>query len=187
MKISDTVLKDVKIIDPVVFSDVRGYFMESYHRQRYVDLGIGAAFVQDNLSFSMQGTLRGLHYQYPHAQAKLVQVLQGEVFDVAVDIRPGSPTFGQWAGVILSGENQRQLFIPEGFAHGFCLLSKTALFTYKCSDYYHPECEGGILWCDPGIGIDWPVASPLLSEKDRNYRTLREIPAGHLPVYKAQL
>lgn len=184
MKISETALEDVKIIDPAVFGDARGYFMESYHRRRYVDAGIGATFVQDNLSFSVQGTLRGLHYQLPHAQAKLIQVLQGEVFDVAVDIRRGSPTFGQWTGVVLSSENQRQLFVPEGFAHGFCLLSKTALFTYKCSDYYNPECEGGILWCDPGIGIDWPVDRPLLSEKDRKYSELHEVPAERLPVYE---
>jgi len=187
MKISETALEDVKIIDPAVFGDARGYFMESYHRQRYVDAGIETIFVQDNLSFSVQGTLRGLHYQLPHAQAKLIQVLQGEVFDVAVDIRRGSPTFGQWTGVVLSSENQRQLFIPGGFAHGFCLLSKTALFTYKCSDYYHPECEGGILWCDPGIGIDWPIDRPLLSEKDRKYRKLHEIPVERLPVYEIEL
>lgn len=187
MKISDTHLEDVKVIEPVVFGDARGYFMESYNQRRYFEMGIGAAFVQDNLSFSVQDTLRGLHYQLPHAQAKLVQVLQGEVFDVAVDIRRASPTFGKWTGVVLSSENQRQLFIPEGFAHGFCLLSKTALFMYKCSDYYHPECEGGILWCDPDIGIDWPVERPLLSEKDAKYPRLGEVPDERLPVYDREL
>ena len=157
--------------------------METYHRTRYREGGIPPGFVQDNLSFSCRGTLRGLHYQLPHGQAKLVQVLQGEVFDVAVDIRKGSPAFGRWTGARLSAQNRRQLFVPEGFAHGFCVLSETALFLYKCSDFYHPECEGGVLWCDPHLGIDWPIEDPVLSEKDREYLTLASISTDRLPAY----
>jgi len=183
MNVIDTPLPGVLLIEPDVFGDRRGYFMETYHRQRYRQSGIRPEFVQDNLSSSCRGTLRGLHYQLPHAQAKLVQVLQGEVFDVAVDIRQGSPHFGRWTGVRLSAENSRQLFVPPGFAHGFCVLSETALFLYKCSDFYHPECEEGILWCDPGIGIDWPVETPLLSDKDQRYAPLEQIPPERLPSY----
>ena len=149
MKFISTALKDVLILEPKVFPDERGCFMETYHRTRYQQAGIACIFVQDNLSASKKGTLRGLHYQYPNAQAKLVQVIQGEVFDVAVDIRPNSPTFARWTGVILSEANKRQMFIPQGFAHGFCVLSETAVFTYKCSDFYAPAHEHGILWCDP--------------------------------------
>jgi dTDP-4-dehydrorhamnose 3,5-epimerase len=185
MQIIETSLPGVKIIEPDVFGDRRGFFLESYHRKRYREGGVSSDFVQDNLSFSRRGTLRGLHYQLPHEQAKLVQVLQGEVFDVAVDIRRGSPTFGQWTGARLSAENKRQLFIPEGFAHGFCVLSETALFLYKCSDFYHPECEGGVLWCDPHLGIDWPIEDPVLSEKDRGYLTLGSISADRLPACRA--
>ncbi len=183
MKVTATSLPEVKIIEPDVFGDNRGYFMETYHRRKYSRSGVLPEFVQDNLSFSRRGTLRGLHYQLPHAQAKLVQVLQGEVFDVAVDIRRGSPHFGRWTAVRLSEENKRQLFVPPGFAHGFAVLSETALFLYKCSDFYHPECEGGVLWCDTRLDIDWPVEAPLLSDKDEKYPPLAEIPADRLPVY----
>ena len=174
MKIIDIELPGVKIIEPDVYSDGRGYFLETFQERRYREFGINATFVQDNLSFSTKGTLRGLHYQYPHSQAKLVQVVQGEVLDVIVDIRRGSPTFGEWSGVRLSEENHRQLFAPEGFAHGYCVLSDTAIFTYKCSDFYAPDCEKGVLWSDPDIGIDWPVKNPILSSKDENAQSLKE-------------
>jgi dTDP-4-dehydrorhamnose 3,5-epimerase len=168
MKVTPTDINDVLLIDPDVFEDPRGFFMETYHEKRYKAFGIDAEFVQDNLSFSVKGTLRGLHYQYPNAQAKLVQVLMGEVFDVAVDIRKGSPTFGKWVGAYLSAENKRQLFIPEGFAHGYCVVSNTALFSYKCSNFYAPTDEHGILWNDKELHIDWPVKTPLISDKDKN-------------------
>ena len=140
--------------------------------------------MQYNLSFSRKGTLRGLHYQHPHGQAKLVQVLAGHVYDVAVDVRKGSTKFGQWFGVHLSSENKRQIYIPEGFAHGFCVFSETALFSYKCSDFYAAECEAGLLWSDPDLAIDWPVKEPILSEKDAVYPRLRDIPLDRLPGYK---
>ena len=146
MKTQKTELDGVLIIEPNVFEDQRGYFFETYNQDRYHEIGIKSDFVQDNLSFSVKGTLRGLHYQHPNDQAKLVQVILGEVFDVAVDIRRGSATFGKWIGQHLSNDNKLQIFVPEGFAHGFCVLSDTALFHYKCSDFYAPECEGGILW-----------------------------------------
>jgi dTDP-4-dehydrorhamnose 3,5-epimerase len=155
------------IIEPDVFDDPRGFFMETYHQKRYEEAGIRHTFVQDNLSFSAKGVLRGLHFQKTRPQAKLVQALMGEVFDVAVDIRPGSETFGKWEGALLSEKNKRQFFVPEGFAHGFCVLSKTALFAYKCSNFYNPKDEGGILWSDPDIGILWPVERPIVSDKDR--------------------
>jgi dTDP-4-dehydrorhamnose 3,5-epimerase len=183
MKIINTSIDGVIIIEPVHFKDDRGFFMETYQKERYQACGIKCDFVQDNLSSSIQGTLRGLHYQYPTAQAKLVHVIQGEVYDVAVDIRRGSPTYGKWTGEILSGENKRQLFIPEGFAHGFCVTSKTAILAYKCSNYYSPESEAGVLWSDPEIGIDWPVASPVLSEKDKKLPFLKNIPSDRLPGF----
>lgn len=181
MNLSNTSIPEVVLIEPAVFQDDRGYFMETYQHQRYSESGIACTFVQDNLSSSKKGTLRGLHFQYPNAQAKLVQVLQGEVFDVAVDIRKDSPTFGQWAGAILSEQNKQQLFVPEGFAHGFCVLSDTAIFHYKCSNYYSPESEGGILWSDPQINITWPIKSPILSKKDQGYPTLGQIERSKLP------
>jgi dTDP-4-dehydrorhamnose 3,5-epimerase len=184
MNIIPTELEDVILIEPKTFEDSRGFFLETYHRDRYQSSGVRDEFCQDNLSFSCQGTLRGLHYQFPHAQAKLVQVLQGEIVDVAVDIRRGSPTFGRAAVVRLSGENRRQLYIPRGFAHGFCVLSATALFSYKCSDLYAPDCDRGVLWSDPDLAIDWPVAGPLLSAKDAKLPRLRDIPAEGLPSYK---
>jgi dTDP-4-dehydrorhamnose 3,5-epimerase len=181
LNIIPTNLDGVLIIEPGSFGDQRGYFMEIYQKQRYQAAGVGVEFVQDNISFSRQNTLRGLHFQHPRGQAKLVQVLTGEIYDVAVDIRRGSPTFGQWTGVVLSENNHRQLFVPQGFAHGFCVLSETAHFQYKCSDYYSPRDEGGILWNDPVIGIEWPIEQPLLSDRDRHFPVLRDIPVDRLP------
>lgn len=158
--------------------------METYHREKYAAKGLDQSFVQDNLSYSARSTLRGLHYQYPNAQAKLVQALKGEIYDVAVDIRQGSPSFGQWAGAHLSDENKNQLFIPQGFAHGFCVISDTALVVYKCSSFYAPESEKGIFWSDPDIGIDWPVKDPLLSPKDSHSPCLKDIPPDCLPEYR---
>ncbi|RLC24583.1 MAG: dTDP-4-dehydrorhamnose 3,5-epimerase [Deltaproteobacteria bacterium] len=175
MNIITTLLEGVLIIEPRVFKDNRGFFMETYNQNKYQKSGINRHFVQDNLSYSGRGTLRGLHFQIKHPQAKLVQVITGEIFDVAVDIRKGSPTFGNWTGVVLSDQNKRQLFIPEGFAHGFCVLSETAHFSYKCSDFYAPDDEGGIIWSDPDIGIDWPVKEPVISEKDKHYQRLCEL------------
>jgi len=184
MRVLETALPGVLILEPDVFEDQRGYFLETYHQERYDEAGLDCPFVQDNLSYSVRGSLRGLHYQYPHGQAKLVQVIKGEVFDVAVDIRRGSPTFGQWIGEKLSDKNRRQMFIPEGFAHGFRVLSDTAIFVYKCSDFYTPDSERGILWSDPDLGIEWPCEEPLLSEKDSKYPYLGDVPAEHLPVFK---
>jgi dTDP-4-dehydrorhamnose 3,5-epimerase len=185
MQITKTSLPDVLIIEPRVFPDGRGFFFETYQRKRYNEFGITSDFVQDNLSHSVKNTLRGLHYQLPHSQAKLVQVLSGEALDIAVDIRVGSPTFGQWLSVLLSAVNKKQLYVPRGFAHGFCVLSESVLFSYKCDDYYAPECEKGVLWSDPDIGIEWPVTEPLLSNKDSNYNLLKNIPEAHLPIYKS--
>lgn len=170
-------IEGLKIITPQCFGDVRGYFMETYNYNDYKEAGIAEVFVQDNQSASKKGVLRGLHFQKEFPQDKLVRVLKGEVFDVAVDIREGSPTFGQWYGVILSEENKKQFFIPKNFAHGFLVLSEYAEFAYKCTDFYHPEDEGGLLWNDPEIGIDWPVSDIgelLLSEKDKKWPTLSE-------------
>lgn len=183
MKVLPTALEGILIIEPDVFGDERGYFMETFHRKRYQQEGVDTEFVQDNLSFSAKGVLRGLHYQFPRAQAKLVQVIKGEVSDVMVDIRKGSPTFGKWLRVDLSDKNMRQIYIPEGFAHGFCVLSDTAFLSYKCSDLYAPDSEGGILWSDPDLGIGWPVNHPLLSEKDSQYPCLKDISLDRLPVY----
>ena len=183
MKIRETSLKNVLIIEPDVFTDQRGFFMETFHQEKYRELGIHVAFVQDNLSHSVRGTLRGLHYQHSHGQAKLIQVLAGKVFDVAVDIRSGSPTFGQWTGHELDSETKQQIFIPEGFAHGFCVLSERAILTYKSSDFYAPNDEGGILWSDPYVGIKWPISDPLLSEKDSQFPFLKDIPPHLLPPY----
>jgi dTDP-4-dehydrorhamnose 3,5-epimerase len=184
MKVIDTSIKGVLILEPDIFKDKRGYFLETYQEKKYGDLGISDDFVQDNLSLSVFGTLRGLHFQNPHGQAKLVQVIQGEVFDVAVDIRKGSPTFGQHVSVVLTGDNKRQFLVPKGFAHGFCVTSETAIFTYKCSEYYSPRDEKGILWSDPEIGIQWPIDQPVLSEKDGKYPCLKEVPRAGLPEYQ---
>jgi dTDP-4-dehydrorhamnose 3,5-epimerase len=185
IRVTPTQLKDVLMIETDVFPDNRGYFAEVYHAGRYGEHGIRGPFVQDNLSYSTRGVVRGLHYQLRHPQAKLVSVIRGEVFDVVVDVRRGSPTFGRWAGVCLSAQNRRQLFVPEGFAHGFSVLSEDALFLYKNSDLYTPGDEYGIRWDDPDIGIDWGVAMPVMSDRDRNLPVLAGVPEGHLPVFKA--
>jgi len=169
MKLISTSIKGLLIIEPDIFEDKRGYFLETHHQNRFQAAGVTTGFVQDNLSFSKKGTLRGLHFQITHPQAKLVQAITGTIFDVAVDIRSGSPTFGKWTGTLLSEENKRQLFIPEGFANGFCVLSESAHVLYKCSDYYNPADEGGLLWSDPAVAIEWPIKNPTLSEKDRQH------------------
>jgi dTDP-4-dehydrorhamnose 3,5-epimerase len=186
MRVSETDLPGVFLIEPRVFADPRGFFMETWHAERYRQENIPGPFVQDCYSHSIRGVLRGLHYQLNHPQGKLVGVLQGTVFDVAVDIRLGSPTFGHWVGVTLSGDNHRQLYIPAGFAHGFCVLSEVVDFFYKCTDFYAPEDEYGLRWDDPQLGIDWPLSAPLLSEKDRQYPPLDTISWEHLPVFGAK-
>jgi dTDP-4-dehydrorhamnose 3,5-epimerase len=173
-------LPGLLIIEPQVFGDHRGFFLETWNLNRYRAQGIEAQFVQDNLSRSRHGTLRGLHYQKPNAQGKLVSVLDGEVFDVAVDIRQGSPTFKRWKGVNLSAENKRLLYLPPGFAHGFVVLSESALFHYKCTDYYSPKDEVTIRWDDPEIGIIWPIQTPNLSAKDSQAMPLKDIPPEKL-------
>ena len=178
IQVTTTPIEGLYIIEPTVHGDERGYFMEAYNRADFHAAGISADFVQDNQSMSVKGTLRGLHFQKQHPQGKLVRVLSGRVFDVAVDLRKNSPTFGKWFGVELSGENKKQFYIPEGFAHGFLVLSQTAEFCYKCTDFYHPEDEGGLIWNDPTVGISWPEFSDgtafLLSEKDRNLPTFQD-------------
>lgn len=183
MEVEHLVLDGVLLLKPNVFTDKRGWFLQSFQQQQYQTIGINDTFVQDNLSHSIYATLRGMHYQYPHSQAKLVTVIHGSVFDVVVDIRVGSPSFGQWLGVELSDKNHRQLFVPAGFAHGFVVLSQTADFHYKCSDYYNPSTQASILWNDPDIGINWPLDQPILSDKDQNAKPLREIPEQDLPRY----
>lgn len=182
MKTIETELEGLLIIEPDVFTDKRGFFTETFHARRYSDAGIESTFVQDNLSRSAKGTLRGLHFQITRPQAKLVHVIAGEIFDVAVDLRPGSATFGKWAGIVLSGANHRQLYIPEGFAHGFFVLSDSAYFAYKCSDVYVPDDEGGILWSDPDIDIHWPASNPIISEKDLNLPRLNSLGPDRLPA-----
>jgi dTDP-4-dehydrorhamnose 3,5-epimerase len=183
VKVTPTELPDVLRVEPTVFGDSRGYFFEAYSARRYADAGIPAKFVQDNVSLSQRGVLRGLHFQYPHGQGKLVAVLRGEVFDVAVDVRRGSPTFGRWVGECLSAENKRQLYIPPGFAHGFLVTSDEALFAYKCTEYYHPEAERSIRWDDARIGIRWPIDGPVLSAKDDVAVMLDAMPEEHLPAF----
>lgn len=183
MMIETTPLAGLLLIKPDVFGDERGFFQETWNLRRYTEAGLDRHFVQDNLSLSRKGILRGLHFQNPNPQGKLVYVLKGEVFDVAVDVRTDSPTFGQWYGVTLSEENHQQLFIPEGFAHGFCVTSETALFAYKCTSFYKPEAEFSLLWNDPDIGIDWPVKEPELSEKDRNASRLNELSRESLAIW----
>ncbi len=184
MKLTPTTLPGVTIVDPDVHGDERGFFLETYHERRYREGGIDATFVQDNHSRSVGGTLRGLHAQLRRPQGKLVRVVSGAVFDVSVDIRRGSPQFGRWVGVELSAENFRQLWVPEGFAHGFCVLTEMAEFEYKCTSFYDPEDEFGILWNDPDIGIEWPIESPKLSPKDASARRLRDLGDDELPVYR---
>ena len=185
MRTTATALPEVLLVEPDYHDDGRGGFMETYRKDRYAAAGIGVAFVQDNLSVSRRAVLRGLHLQHPRGQDKLVQAVEGEVFDVAVDVRVGSPRFGRWAGQVLSGENRRQLYVPKGFAHGFCVLSDRAIVAYKCSDIYAPECEITIAWNDPEIAVAWPIAAPELSDKDRQGRRLADIVRAALPAYGA--
>jgi dTDP-4-dehydrorhamnose 3,5-epimerase len=167
MQITATELAGVFLIEPRLFEDERGYFLETYHRQRFAEAGIDVEFVQDNFSHSRRGVLRGLHYQIQHPQGKLVRVVRGEIFDVAVDLRRDSPTFGRWTAAVLSETNHRQLYIAPGFAHGFCVTSDAADVIYKCTDFYAPQHERTLLWNDPALGIEWPVGQPLVSPKDR--------------------
>jgi dTDP-4-dehydrorhamnose 3,5-epimerase len=183
VKAIPTELPGVVIIEPRVFNDARGFFFESYNALRYVTAGITEHFLQDNHSSSTRGTIRGLHYQLRHPQAKLLRVIRGSVLDVAVDIRRGSPTFGRWVGVELSAENKRQLFVPAGFGHGFCATSDVAEVEYKCSEIYVPDDQHGVLWNDPTIAIKWPVRDPILSDADRAYRPLT-LERDDLPVYQ---
>ena len=183
MIVETTPLAGLLLIKPDIFGDERGFFQETWNLRRYTEAGLDRHFVQDNLSYSRKGILRGLHFQNPHPQGKLVHVLQGEVYDVAVDVRADSPTFGQWYGVTLSAENHYQLFVPECFAHGFCVTSDMALFAYKCTDFYRPKAEFSVLWNDPDIGIEWPVDHPELSEKDRNAPRLSEFSQDSLSVW----
>lgn len=174
----ETKIKDLYIIEPQVFGDHRGYFMESYNKNDFFEAGLTMEFVQDNESKSKKGVLRGLHFQTKHTQGKLVRVTEGAVYDVAVDLRKGSPTYGQWEGVTLTAENKRQFYVPEGFAHGFLVLSDTAVFNYKCTDYYAPEFDGGLLWNDEDVAVEWPlegIEEVLLSEKDKIQKTLKEL------------
>ena len=182
MKVTRTDLPGVLLLEPRVFKDPRGFFFETFQAQRYAEVGIDLGFVQDNLSRSSKGTLRGLHFQEPHAQGKLVTVITGAVFDVAVDIRKGSPTFGKWVGFELNDQNHHQLWIPPGFAHGFCVTSETADFFYKCTALYAPQAEQGVSWNDPDLGIRWPIQQPQLSPKDMAAPRLRDAPV--LPVFE---
>ena len=166
MKFITTAIEGLLIIEPKIFRDKRGFFFESYSKRSFEDNGINIEFVQDNHSKSVKGTLRGLHFQEIRPQDKLVRVAVGEILDVAVDLRPGSRTFGKWESVVLSAENARQLLVPKGFAHGFCVLSEEAEFLYKCSDFYYPEYEKGIIWNDPTLNISWPVENPVISQRD---------------------
>lgn len=182
MNVTKTALPGVLIIEPRVFGDQRGWFFESYHERRYAEAGLPSRFVQDNHSRSAPGTVRGLHYQVKRGQGKLVRCVRGMIFDVAVDIRRGSPTFGKWLGVELSEDNKRQLYIPPGFAHGFCVPQELSEVEYKCTDFYVPEDESGVIWNDPTIGIKWAVADPIISEKDSRYLPLAPDRAD-LPAY----
>lgn len=185
MKITPTKIPEVLVIEPDVHGDARGFFMETWHAAKYAELGLNVNFVQDNQSRSKKGILRGLHYQLEQPQGKLVRVSDGVVFDVAVDIRKGSPTFGQWVGIELSGDNFKQFYVPPGFAHGFCVLSESADFIYKCTDFYAPQYEHGILWNDPDIGIQWPGEEYQVSDKDARNRLLRDM-GDALPTYMGQ-
>lgn len=173
-------IKGLKLIEPAVFGDERGYFMETYNYRDFAEAGIECTFVQDNQSASKKGVLRGLHFQIEHPQAKLVRAIKGEIFDVAVDLRKNSETFGKWFGVVLSEENKKQLFVPEGFAHGFVVLSDYAEFCYKVTDFYHPEDEGGIMWNDPAIGVEWMLPEGMketeliLAERDRKWKSVEK-------------
>lgn len=183
MNVSETALPGVLLIEPRKFGDARGFFMETWRENSYREAGIQESFVQDNVSFSQYGVLRGLHFQLPRAQGKLVYCPYGEVYDVAVDIRQGSPTFGQWLGISLSADNGRQMYVPPGFAHAFCVTSEQAVFSYKCTAYYDPQGDAGVRWNDPDIGIEWPVAEPTVSDKDADTPLLKDMPADKLPVF----
>ena len=179
----ETSLPGVLELRSKVFRDTRGFFLETYHVARFYEVGIGDSFVQDNHSYSRKGTLRGLHYQLHHPQAKLCRVVEGQALDVVLDVREGSPHFGKWTSVLLSAEQQNQLYVPAGFAHGFLALTDTVHFLYKCSDYYHPEDECGVLWSDPELKISWGIEGPIVSEKDQRLPTLATIPRESLPRY----
>ena len=183
MRIEPTTLPDVLLLTPKVFEDERGYFFESYHRDRFQKFGLPHEFVQDNVSFSRKVVLRGLHFQHPNGQGKLVTARTEKIFDVALDIRTGSPTFGKWVGETLSAENKKQMWIPPGFAHGYVILSPDALVSYKCTAHYDPKSEGTILWNDPLIRIDWPITGVRLSEKDLAAPRLDQIEEEKLPVF----
>jgi dTDP-4-dehydrorhamnose 3,5-epimerase len=185
MKIVETNLPGCVIIEPAVFGDDRGFFFETWNAERYGQLGLPDKFVQSNVSSSARGVLRGLHYQWPNPQGKLVSVLEGEVYDVAVDVRRDSPTFGRWAAVILSAENKRQFWIPEGFAHGFAVLSERAIFSYLCTAQYNKSADANVRWNDADIGIDWPINAPLLSDKDAVAPSLKDVAPDRLPVFAA--
>ena len=180
MNVTPTNLPDVLLIEPRVFGDARGFFYETFNAGGFEAAGLPTRFFQDNCSKSSRKVLRGLHFQNPRAQGKLVWVFEGEVFDVAVDLRRNSPTFGKWTGNILSDENHLQCYVPPGFAHGFCVLSETTLFAYKCTEAYDPTSEGGIVWNDPDVGIKWPIEAPTLSSKDAAYPRLRDLPQDKL-------
>jgi dTDP-4-dehydrorhamnose 3,5-epimerase len=174
----ETKIRDLYIIEPNVFGDHRGYFMETYNRNDFVQAGLTMEFVQDNESKSKKGVLRGLHFQTKHTQGKLVRVTKGQVYDVAVDLRKGSPTFGNWEGVMLSDENKRMFYVPEGFAHGFLVISDEAVFNYKCTNYYAPEYDSGLIWSDPDVAIEWPmqeIGEVFLSDKDKNLKRLKDL------------
>jgi dTDP-4-dehydrorhamnose 3,5-epimerase len=183
MKVIETSLPGALIIEPKVFGDARGFFYESYNKGQWENAGINADFIQTNVSRSARGVLRGLHYQWPNPQGKLVSVLEGEVYDVAVDIRRGSPAFGQSVGTMLTAENHRHFWVPEGFAHGFCVLSEFATFTYQCTALYDREADAGIRWNDADLGIDWPLSAPLLSDKDTRTPLLKDVAPHRLPVF----
>jgi dTDP-4-dehydrorhamnose 3,5-epimerase len=183
MKLMPTSLPGVAIIEPAVFADERGWFLETWNAVAFAATGLSEEFVQDNTSYSRHGVIRGLHYQHPHAQAKLVTVLSGAVFDVAVDIRTGSPTFGEWIGVTLSEENHRSLLIPERFAHGFAVTEEHAVLSYKCSAPYCPAADHSVCWNDPAIRITWPIDAPILSLKDPHAPRLQELKPGDIPAY----
>lgn len=183
MQCVETGLPGLLIIEPTVHGDARGYFMETWHADRYSAAGLPETFVQANVSRSGAGVVRGLHYQYPEPQGKLVQVLDGRIFDVAVDIRSGSPTFGEWAGVELSAENHRQLYVPEGFAHGFCVLGAGATISYLCTRVFSAEFDAVVAWDDPDIDIGWPIEPASLSAKDKSAPRLRDIPVDRLPPF----
>jgi dTDP-4-dehydrorhamnose 3,5-epimerase len=179
----ETSLPGVWELRPNVFRDARGFFMEIYHQRKFAELGISGSFIQDNHSSSAKGTLRGFHYQLRHPQAKLCRVVEGEALDVALDIRVGSPSFGKWASVLLSSKSQNQIYIPAGFAHAFLALTDSVQFLYKCSEFFDPGDEHGILWNDPDLRIAWGISDPLVSDKDRGYATLASTPREFLPRY----